>query len=341
MLYRNGFWEIPFLSNSPELIVKSVMKMPFTKHDKRRNQITSKTPLIKGGFYYEEIEKGIWLIYSKLAYQANINYMKSGDGDKSHEWYLLNLTVFGVRQKVALINDVPHTNCSWTLRKPNTWSTNCHFKGAEEHSLTLYIHRDWFKSVPKTMKAFKESTIQHFFESDSEYELWEDSLANIKPFYQPLIDNFENSEERNDASSAELKEQVYHLLEHFFENYQSNSISKGHFKVPDKMRIAMYRIEKLLLERLSEPFPGIDFLTKEAGISETSLKVNFKLMFGISTRQYFQQKQMYLAKQILLSESIKISQLATRMGYQNHSKFSAAFKKHNAILPSDILTSSN
>ena len=107
------------------------------------------------------------------------------------------------------------------------------------------------------------------------------------------------------------------------------------------MRVKMYRVEKLLLERLAGPFPGLDYLIKEVGISETSLKTNFKVLFDLSPGQYFQMKQMTLAKDILMNQIIPVQDLADKMGYSNKSKFTAAFKKQNDILPSSILKKNN
>lgn len=143
LLFRGGFWEIPYMSNSPEALVSSMIKMGFTSHKPLKQQIISKLPFIKGSFYYAQIEKGLWLINSQLVYRANINYINAGEEKFAKDWFLLNLTVYGVQQKHSLINGVPQTNCAWVLHKPGTWATNCHFKSAEEQTFTFYFHRDW------------------------------------------------------------------------------------------------------------------------------------------------------------------------------------------------------
>jgi AraC-like DNA-binding protein len=336
LLYRGGFWEIPYMSNSPETIVKSILKMPFTKHSPKRNHVLSKTPLIKGEFYYEELEKGLWLIQSNLEYQANINYVKKGEGQDSANWYLLNLTTFGLKQKLALMDGIPHTNCAWLFYKPNSWATNCHFKGAHEMNLAFYVHKDWLKEKLKTDINFSSSPLNYFMESRASYDIWNDSLSSSKKYYNKVVENFSNAQERTKEINEELRTFSLELIDYFISKYEHNNISLDHFKVSDKTRVSIYKIEKLLLERLGGPFPGLDFLTKEASISETSLKVNFKHIFGTSTAQYFQQKQMFLAKEILETTDIKIKDLSLKMGYLSHSKFTAAFKKHNGILPSEI-----
>lgn len=310
--------------------------MPFTKHLPKKQHIISKTPLIKGSFFYEEVEKGLYLIHSHLNYHANINYIKTGDGKESENWCLLNLTVFGVKQKLALLNGVPHTNCAWILYKPNTWGTNCHFKGAEEIAFTFYFSKDWLAKKFKSNPDLMNSPIRRFFDSKAGYDIVNDDVHLCKPLYEKIISNFNEVENRSPENSLTLKEASNKLINYFLAMYSVNNIAFDHFKVPDKTRIIIYKVEKILLENLTSAFPGLDFLTKEGGVSETTLKVNFKLIFGTSPGQYFQQKQMFLAREVLLSENIMIKDLAIKMGYTNASKFTTAFKKHNGILPSEL-----
>ena len=337
LLYRDGFWEIPFMSKSPQTVVKSVIKMPFTKYDRSKNYVLSKTPLINGGFYFEEIEEGLFLIYNELSYKSNINYIKVGEDDVEENWYLLNLTLYGVKQKIQLINGVPLTNCTWILYKPNSWTTNCHFSGAEEKAFTIYIHKDWMKKKLDSLESLKKSPIRHFFSSAASYDMWVDDIHLLKPYYSKIIESFESYDVNSEEKKIKLTENLFGLMNYFFSKYELNHISDKHFSISSAMRLKMYMVEKLLLERLTGSFPGLDFLVKEVGISETSLKINFKTVFNLSPGQYFQMKQMTLAKELLINERISIKHLCEKMGYNNKSKFAAAFKKHHGVLPSTFL----
>jgi hypothetical protein len=99
LFFKDGFWDIPYLSNSPKTIIQSVIKMPFTKHDVKRQSILSSTPLIKGIMYYDEIEDGLYFIHSDMTYKANINYKSVTDDTLSSEWYMLSLTICSLKQK--------------------------------------------------------------------------------------------------------------------------------------------------------------------------------------------------------------------------------------------------
>jgi AraC-like DNA-binding protein len=62
-------------------------------------------------------------------------------------------------------------------------------------------------------------------------------------------------------------------------------------------------------------------------------------MFGKAIFQYFQEKQMLLARELLKTEDVRVKELAQKFGYENAGKFSQAYKKHFAMLPSEQLKS--
>ena len=68
----------------------------------------------------------------------------------------------------------------------------------------------------------------------------------------------------------------------------------------------------------------------------TRLKDEFKQLFGKPVYQYFQAQRMMLARTLLTDNQILIKEIAFKLGYESQSKFSAAFKKHHGILPSEL-----
>ncbi len=337
LIYRDGFWDIPYLANSPETIVKSTAKMPFTKHFSKKQLIRSTTPLINGELFYEKIEEGLWVIVSNLKYKANINYKKVNDDSIQTDWYLLGLTIFGMKQNLSLVNGVSYTNCSWLLFKPNTWIDNYHFKGAEEIGFSFYFNESWIKKHLYSKEAFKTSSIRHFFESDTKYLIWYGEVETYKALYEKIYENFYNSTVRTNEAREELQSYVHQMLTKYVSEFKQEKVNSNYFNLVDKDIRIIHKVEKILLQRLTKPFPSIETLSKEAGVSETNLKAKFKLAFGKTIFQYFQEKQMLLAKDILVQEKNPISELAKLIGYKSVGKFSAAFKKQIGTLPSELV----
>ena len=71
----------------------------------------------------------------------------------------------------------------------------------------------------------------------------------------------------------------------------------------------------------------IPYLANRAGISPTKLKQIFRQIYGISLFAYIRSKKMQWAAEQLVSADIRIIDVATACGYDNASKFSAAFRK--------------
>lgn len=62
---------------------------------------------------------------------------------------------------------------------------------------------------------------------------------------------------------------------------------------------------------------------------------DFKGVFGKNYSSYQKDKRMELAAELLENTESKLSEIAGKIGYENHSKFSSAFKAYYKISPSD------
>lgn len=95
-------------------------------------------------------------------------------------------------------------------------------------------------------------------------------------------------------------------------------------------------VEAVITRDVFTPAPFIPQLAKMVNISETKLKNNFKIIFGIPIYQYFQKARMRAAREALETNKYSVKQVARELGYSNLSNFSAAFKKEFGLLPSEL-----
>jgi len=77
---------------------------------------------------------------------------------------------------------------------------------------------------------------------------------------------------------------------------------------------------------------GLGELAKRAGMSRTSLAVQFREKMGIPPLAYLTQWRMYLARRELRAGA-SISEAAAAVGYASESAFSSAFKRIMAVAP--------
>ncbi|HEY0740017.1 MAG TPA: AraC family transcriptional regulator [Chryseosolibacter sp.] len=77
-------------------------------------------------------------------------------------------------------------------------------------------------------------------------------------------------------------------------------------------------------------------LAKHFGTNTNKLMSLFKKLSGKSIFEYLSELRMEHARQLLLDEAMLVTEVARTVGYKNPNHFSAAFKKHYGICPSEV-----
>ena len=96
-------------------------------------------------------------------------------------------------------------------------------------------------------------------------------------------------------------------------------------------RIAV-EAEQLLTQDLRKHY-SIEELSKSCGVSPSAFKKYFVSVFGAPVSVYLREKRMNRAKEMLGSSEANIGEIAAACGYENQSKFGAAFKAHTGTSP--------
>ena len=79
------------------------------------------------------------------------------------------------------------------------------------------------------------------------------------------------------------------------------------------------------MEHMQEHYT-IQFLAERAGISPTKLKIVFRRVYGTPLFAYIRAEKMRFAAQELDESNLRVVDIASSCGYDNASKFSAAFR---------------
>jgi AraC-like DNA-binding protein len=338
----NGFYHLPFNMDSPNDQVRDFAKYPFVKHNKERGSLYANTPYCVGGFNYQKLEEGCWIIYSRTKFKSNVAfdlvYNMAAGRNAADGYYMLSLN--HVTNQMQVKNhlcgkQLISANYSWTFFKPNERSCDLNFKGAENKFLTLYFNEEWLQKNLIQNSLFSEARLNAFLESDHSHIVWpltgtEEVIKNFKVFDEVM--NIHG--DKHQVDFLNLKFCTINLAFDFFRLCKEQDVVGAHAPIDFSDRYSINRLENYLLNHLTAKFPGIDFLAEKFGISESKLKTEFRQFFGKPVFQYFQEKQMQLAKELLMEGQLLVKEISFRLGYENVSKFSAAFKKHHGVLPS-------
>lgn len=157
--------------------------------------------------------------------------------------------------------------------------------------------------------------------------------------YRRLMQEIVEVDESNPMRLAIIQNRVMLLIERFFLRiYQrrKNSFLTIPLSKADIDRVM--QVEATLTKDIFEPAPTISQLARMVSISESKLKKDFKLIYGVPVYEYFQKVRMQAAKDKLLSGGHSVKEVAMELGYSNLSNFTIAFKKEFGLLPSKLLT---
>lgn len=97
----------------------------------------------------------------------------------------------------------------------------------------------------------------------------------------------------------------------------------------------IHRAREIIINKIDNPYSLIE-LSRAVGINDFKLKKGFKEIFGTTVFKYLFDERMELAKTLLLTDNLIISEIASIVGYKNPSHFTNAFKQKFGYSPSDF-----
>jgi AraC-like DNA-binding protein len=340
--YSKGFLHFPYKRHSPEALVDSFKDLPFVKHSVEQQCVATDTPLMEGGFRYRKLEDGCWIIYSKMRYKANVAFDLVYDDavDTGSDYYMLSLNGVGNRVRIytpTYEGHFCHPRYSWTLFKPLELDCSVNFKGDDSRFLTLFFNEVWLQENLASSHLYEPSGLGRFLQSSNGHIVWPLSEGDKALHYFGHFDEIMGvNSQAGSVDMLQLKFSVLKLIFNFLELCQEQKIVDRQAALTFDDQTGLSRVENYLNQHLYEKFSGIEFLSEKFGLSKTKLKDDFKSLFGKPVYRYFHERQMALAKELLAGGHVQVKEVAYKLGYENQSKFSAAFKKHHGVLPSDL-----
>lgn len=156
--------------------------------------------------------------------------------------------------------------------------------------------------------------------------------------YRRLMQEVVEVDQDNPMRLAVIQNRIMLLVERFFLRlYERKRNALFHVPLSRGDIDRVMQVEAVLTRDIFEPAPTIHQLARMVSISESKLKKDFKLIYGVPVYEYFQKVRMQAAKDKLLSGDHSVKEVAMELGYSNLSNFSIAFKKEFGLLPSKLL----
>jgi len=123
------------------------------------------------------------------------------------------------------------------------------------------------------------------------------------------------------------------ILMHDWQNARPESRMSIRITQPERARLL-----KIRDQIDSDPAAPLTLaaLCTQAGMNRNKLHCGFKQQFGVSVHEYQTELRMRTAWRLLETTDLPISAIAEHTGYEEPTNFTAAFKKHFAVLPRQV-----
>jgi AraC-like DNA-binding protein len=333
--YKSAFFELHYLINSPQDMIQRFISMPLAKHNSTHQFVVSKTPFIDSIIYYHDFEDGLFITYSEAEYKANVHFRCYFNKTHPAQYYCLSLRTNNDSKNVhSLANGISYSDNYWLITKPGSKVDLHNFKGTTGHYISLHFTHEWLENNLKDSSGSKE--LNAFIQSDKELFIYAHLPERALFDAEPLRQLFRNSKPTHTHYIDQLQKECLLYFNFFKLKLHEDQINEKHFMVHNNDQIKVLHAEQILKKHLHTKFPGIGYLAKETGLSETKLKERFHRVYDNTLLGHFHSIQMKQAKELLQNTDLPIAQIALTFGYKNPSKFSDAFRKHNMCLPSQV-----
>ncbi|MFV5693319.1 helix-turn-helix domain-containing protein [Flavobacterium sp. LT1R49] len=335
--YRDGFFELPYLSNSPEILIKSIINSPSSRHVRDEQAVYRNNPFSKGVMRYREIEEGFWIIATNITFKKNVMLKAIYDEDFVSDYYTLTFTVFESEVKLqnTFADKTPFSSKYWGFKRPGTEVGAYFYKGSVCEFYLYGFSKKWAEKNFSFETLPEDNQIKSFLNSDKGFISYQDIVPNAGELSKEIWMNLKTVK-TDQLSKSILKSQTLHLVSTFFKNAFVDLRIGNYIPVntTDYRKIA--KAEKLITDNLTAPFQGVDNIAQQVNLSPTKLKLTFKSVHGISMLQYHKEKNLLLAMQMVTNTDMQIKNIAFATGYESASKFTANFKKRFDKLPSEV-----
>lgn len=156
----------------------------------------------------------------------------------------------------------------------------------------------------------------------------------MAPRMFPLLDEILSCDGRRLSRQLHLEAKGLELLGAIVDELADTARSAPHGLCQQDIE-RLERARRLLLGRWPTP-PSLPQLARLVGLNEVKLKRGFRAVFGTSVYGYLRSHRLKEAHRLLAHERCNVSEAAARVGYDNPSKFAAAFRKQFGMPPSAV-----
>lgn len=194
--------------------------------------------------------------------------------------------------------------------------------------VSFAMHADWLKQTFHSDSIFSEKRL---------FEVPLFKFEHVTPAILQSALNLFTLKIDAGPLNLRMKAIAYDILSHLFSAFDIRAGSNlSAFKYQSDVE-AIFRIREQLLDMEDMNYPTVDVLAKQAAMSASKLKTLFRSVFGMSVFEFYRYHRLDYARHLIEGRKLSIGEVGLKIGYNNLSKFSQAYKKQFGFLPNQTL----
>lgn len=337
--YKDGFYVIPYLNDSPQTLIKTFSNYPFCKHYEDKRYFVTNNLFNEVTMHYDCIEDEFWTMLSDQKVKKNVMYNMIYDNKDTTKYYSLLFYVSKINESTTdlVVNNIINFNYSWSLVKPRVKVDAVCLKNTHGYYMMLYFSENWFQK--NVLDNNPPQALTDFINSSNKQIIFQHTgQPEDNSFYKNMIHRLENKEVPITTEySAGLKQDAMNLIQTFLNQLKNPELDVlNSIKAPIDVIKKILLAQQYILEILLAPFPSIESIANKVDMSPTRFNTWFKIIAGITPYKYYQKQRLLIAKQHLEQKTKTVGEAAQLLNYNNQSKFTQAFKEEFDVLPSKI-----
>lgn len=294
------------------------------------NFIKGNNEIYEGTHFILPIEEGIKAMLVDTTYKetTRLQYRNKDTNFIGLYFYLTNLDVdFMINEETASIGKLKHNLSIVDSRVDMDYMIQ---KGTRIYVICILLDKDivkeYFSKISKTASKIIDNILDN--KRNATFRL---DRMNIESLI--LINDFKKIDYNNSLYEIYFKGLVYGLTAQYLKQLQiKKSIFEKTFNVDIKNIIAS---KAMLQNNVDGPFPGINFLAEQIGMSPSKYKKLFVKISGVNPGTYFYNNKLNRAKELLETGKFTVNEVASKLNYANVSYLSKRFHKMYGVFPKE------
>ncbi|MEP3372535.1 MAG: AraC family transcriptional regulator [Maribacter dokdonensis] len=151
------------------------------------------------------------------------------------------------------------------------------------------------------------------------------------------IEEINQTEDQGFTKSVFIEGKCYEILAHHLRQYVDDASPSEKRTILRQSTVVKIENAANIIDESLDQAPDVLTLSKKVGLNQNTLQNGFQSLFGLSVKEYSQNKRMEKARQLMENTNLNITEITYRIGINSRSYFSKLFKERYSMSPKQYM----